>query len=161
MRQWPRADGLRRIAEYANAIGVQKEMVIREDAAGALLPTDLVADAHAAGLAVHAWTFRAENYFLPQAVAHGATTRPRTVIWRRRFMRIWLLESMVCSRTFPHWPGLPWNSSLPAQSTADPTGEELVTRSLSAISPPHLFAQCRSMMPAVINRPGGHMFSKS
>jgi glycerophosphoryl diester phosphodiesterase len=28
-------------------------------------PTMLVTDAHAAGLKVHPWTFRRENYFLP------------------------------------------------------------------------------------------------
>jgi Glycerophosphoryl diester phosphodiesterase family. len=28
-------------------------------------PTSLVQDAHAAGLIVHGWTFRAENIFLP------------------------------------------------------------------------------------------------
>jgi glycerophosphoryl diester phosphodiesterase len=63
--------GLRHVAEYATAIGVEKRMAVTEDAAGALLPTGLIPDAHAAGLAVHAWTFRAENHFLPQGLRRG------------------------------------------------------------------------------------------
>jgi glycerophosphoryl diester phosphodiesterase len=63
--------GLLHIAGYANAIGVQKGMVMREGADGALLATSLVEAAHAAGLAVHAWTFRAENQFLPAALRRG------------------------------------------------------------------------------------------
>jgi glycerophosphoryl diester phosphodiesterase len=63
-------DGLRHIAAYANAIGVEKTMVLAQDGDN-LLPTPLVADAHAAKLAVHAWTFRAENYFLPKALRQG------------------------------------------------------------------------------------------
>ena len=39
-------------------------------------PTALIADAHAAGLIVHGWTFRAENAFLPREFkgpgGHGA-----------------------------------------------------------------------------------------
>ncbi len=59
--------GLADIARYANAIGVEKAMVIPRDANGDLAePTALVRDAHAAGLKVHVWTFRRENYFLPQ-----------------------------------------------------------------------------------------------
>ncbi len=58
--------GLGSIAEYANAIGPNKSLVIPRDADGKLgSPTSLVNDAHAAGLGVHPWTFRAENYFLP------------------------------------------------------------------------------------------------
>jgi glycerophosphoryl diester phosphodiesterase len=58
--------GLEGIAEYANAIGPNKSLVIPRDAVGALAaPTSLVRDAHAAGLGVHPWTFRAENDFLP------------------------------------------------------------------------------------------------
>jgi glycerophosphoryl diester phosphodiesterase len=57
-------EGLRRVATYAKAIGVQKEMVMRAGEHGSLVPTDLVAHAHEAGLAVHVWTFRAENHFL-------------------------------------------------------------------------------------------------
>jgi glycerophosphoryl diester phosphodiesterase len=64
--------GLRDVARYANAIGVQKEMVLAVDAAGLAAPTDLVRDAHAAGLAVHVWTFRAENHFLPPPLRRGA-----------------------------------------------------------------------------------------
>jgi glycerophosphoryl diester phosphodiesterase len=55
---------------------VQKNMVLAETAAGALAPTSLVKDAHAAHLAVHAWTFRAENAFLPRSLQQG--TDPRT-----------------------------------------------------------------------------------
>jgi glycerophosphoryl diester phosphodiesterase len=65
------AAGLKRVAEYADVIGVQKSMVIAEAAGGALTPTRLIADAHAAGLKVHAWTFRAENMFLPVTLRRG------------------------------------------------------------------------------------------
>jgi glycerophosphoryl diester phosphodiesterase len=34
--------------------------------------TALVDDAHAQGLLVHAWTFRAENHFLPAPLRRGA-----------------------------------------------------------------------------------------
>jgi glycerophosphoryl diester phosphodiesterase len=58
--------GLRDIAGYADAIGVDKSLIIARGADDSLgTPSALVADAHAAGLRVHAWTFRAENAFLP------------------------------------------------------------------------------------------------
>lgn len=58
--------GLKEIAQYADAVGVDKSMVIPRDAKDTLLaPTTLVKDAHAAGLKVHIWTLRAENNFLP------------------------------------------------------------------------------------------------
>ncbi len=64
--------GLADVATYANAIGVHKERVLPRDAAGRLAPaTSLVHDAHAVGLAVHAWTFRAENTFLPAELRRG------------------------------------------------------------------------------------------
>lgn len=59
-------EGLKRIATYADGIGPNKAMVIPRGALGSLgPPTTLVRDAHAAGLKVHPWTFRRENYFLP------------------------------------------------------------------------------------------------
>jgi glycerophosphoryl diester phosphodiesterase len=58
--------GLRDVARYAQWLGPDKNQVIGRDAKGFLLPpTSLVADAHQAGLKVVAYTFRAENTFLP------------------------------------------------------------------------------------------------
>jgi glycerophosphoryl diester phosphodiesterase len=58
--------GLAQIADYADAIGVEKTLVIPRTAQGGLgSVTALIDDAHAEGLLVHAWTFRAENHFLP------------------------------------------------------------------------------------------------
>ena len=58
--------GLADIARYADAIGVTKTLIVPRDGAGRSgRPLTLVADAHKAGLKVHVWTFRAENFFLP------------------------------------------------------------------------------------------------
>ena len=58
--------GLAEIAGYATGIGVNKNLIIPRTPSGMLgAPTTLIADAHAAGLVVHGWTFRAENVFLP------------------------------------------------------------------------------------------------
>ncbi len=66
--------GLDAIARYAAAIGPNKSLVIARDAQDALgEPTALVADAHAQGIHVHAWTFRAENSFLPRRLRSGDT----------------------------------------------------------------------------------------
>ena len=65
-------EGLASIARYADAIGVAKLLVIPRGEDGSLArATSLVRDAHAAGLAVHAWTFRAENHFLPPPLRSG------------------------------------------------------------------------------------------
>ena len=64
--------GLKAVATYADGIGPHKEMVIPRGALGTLgRPTPLVSAAHAAGLKVHPWTFRRENYFLPLAEKSG------------------------------------------------------------------------------------------
>jgi glycerophosphoryl diester phosphodiesterase len=61
--------GLRAIAEYADAIGVNKLLIIPRNADETLgEPTALIANAHAQGLRVHGWTFRAEDHFLPRGV---------------------------------------------------------------------------------------------
>jgi len=58
--------GLRRIARYADVLGPDKNVLIPRDANSYLLePTDVVDDAHAAGLEVMPYTFRDENQFLP------------------------------------------------------------------------------------------------
>ncbi|WP_428679028.1 glycerophosphodiester phosphodiesterase [Sphingopyxis sp.] len=65
-------EGLKAVAAYADGIGPFKEMIIPRSALGTLGdPTALVRDAHAAGLKVHPWTFRRENYFLPLADKAG------------------------------------------------------------------------------------------
>ena len=70
--------GLKAIARYADGVGVEKTLILPRDAEGrSAAPSDLVARAHAAGLLVHAWTFRPENYFLPAELRRGETADPR------------------------------------------------------------------------------------
>lgn len=58
--------GLRDIARYADVASPSKDYIVPRDASGRSLgPTTFVPDAHAAGLDVVAYTFRAENTFLP------------------------------------------------------------------------------------------------
>lgn len=57
--------GLAEIASYASGVGVNKDLMIPRVGGFLGQPTTLVADAHARGLIVHGWTFRAENTFLP------------------------------------------------------------------------------------------------
>ena len=63
--------GLKQIAAYAYGIGPDKAQLWSGNTA-----TSLVADAHAAGLRVHPWTYRAENYFVREPFRHG--TDPAT-----------------------------------------------------------------------------------
>lgn len=64
--------GLKAIAAYADGIGPAKALIVPRDAAGkSMAPTTLVTDAHAVGLKVHPWTFRAENAFLPAELRKG------------------------------------------------------------------------------------------
>ncbi|MCP3734921.1 glycerophosphodiester phosphodiesterase [Sphingomonas sp. RP10(2022)] len=58
--------GLRQVATYAYGLGPDKAQLWNGDVA-----TTLVADAHAAGLRVHPWTYRAENVFLPARFRRG------------------------------------------------------------------------------------------
>jgi glycerophosphoryl diester phosphodiesterase len=62
--------GLRDVATYAWGIGPNKAMLWNGS-----LATSLVADAHEAGLRVHPWTYRAENYFLPSRFRDGINPR--------------------------------------------------------------------------------------
>lgn len=68
--------GLAEVARTADGIGPSKEMIVPRTMLGRSgEPTDLVRDAHAAGLKVHVWTFRAENYFLPLELRKGVDPR--------------------------------------------------------------------------------------
>ncbi|MFB2936282.1 glycerophosphodiester phosphodiesterase [Aerosakkonemataceae cyanobacterium BLCC-F154] len=63
---------LAKIAKYATGIGPNKQMIIPVDSDGKLLsPTSLIADAHAAGLLVHPYTFRNENQYLAPDYNHN------------------------------------------------------------------------------------------
>jgi glycerophosphoryl diester phosphodiesterase len=74
--QMASAEGLKIVATYADGIGPNKAMVIPRTLLGNLGDsTTLVADAHKVGLAVHPWTFRRENYFLPLAQKSGVDPR--------------------------------------------------------------------------------------
>ena len=60
------------MAAYVDGIGPSKDLIVPRDGAGrSLAPTTLIADAHAAGLLVHPFTFRAENLFLPLELRRG------------------------------------------------------------------------------------------
>jgi glycerophosphoryl diester phosphodiesterase len=65
--------GLAEVAEYADAVGAHITLVLTPEGT----PTSLVANAKAAGLAVHAWTVRPENEFLPQMLRTGDEPRGR------------------------------------------------------------------------------------
>lgn len=76
--QMATAAGLRAVAEYANGVGPDKSYVIPRKPDGSLgEPTRFVADAHAAGLLVHPYTFRAENQFLPTELQQGSSPADR------------------------------------------------------------------------------------
>lgn len=62
--------GLRAIATYAQGVGLAKRLIVPVARDGAMQPgTGVVTDAHAAGLLVHAWTFRSDSQFLARAYA--------------------------------------------------------------------------------------------
>jgi glycerophosphoryl diester phosphodiesterase len=64
--------GLAKVAAYADFIGVDTILIEPRDGEGdAQPPTRLIADAHAVGLKVVGWTFRAENQFLARGDRRG------------------------------------------------------------------------------------------
>ncbi|MFA6300030.1 MAG: glycerophosphodiester phosphodiesterase [Nocardioides sp.] len=65
--------GLAEIAEYADGLGANKDLVLpRDPATGATgEPSRLVADAHRRGLVVHVWTVRDENLFMATNFRRG------------------------------------------------------------------------------------------
>lgn len=70
--------GLEAVAEYAVGVGPEKGYIIPRKPDGSLgEPTRFVTDAHAAGLLVHPYTFRAENQFLPTELQRGGSPAER------------------------------------------------------------------------------------
>lgn len=62
----PSAAQLRELRKLVHGIRAAKSLDYPRDATGAVSePTVLVREAHALGLAVHAWTFRSADAFLP------------------------------------------------------------------------------------------------
>ena len=75
-------DALASLAGTIDAIGPHKSLVLQARGDGSLGPgTALVDEAHEAGLAVHAWTYRAENAFLapPHRCGDDPTAHGRLV----------------------------------------------------------------------------------
>jgi glycerophosphoryl diester phosphodiesterase len=71
------AAGLAEVAGYADGVGPNKALVVPRDPAGNRLEaTGLVGDAHRAGLVVHPWTFRRENFFLAPEFRQGDPASP-------------------------------------------------------------------------------------
>ena len=63
--------GIKAIAGFAEGLGPEWPLVVPIADGDLGAPTQLVAWAHAAGMAVHPWTVRAENAFLPAKLKRG------------------------------------------------------------------------------------------
>ena len=70
--------GMAEIKTYADVVAPQVRAIIPLGKDGRLAPpTSFVADAHAAGLLVHIWTFRPENFFLAADFKDGGLDNQR------------------------------------------------------------------------------------
>ena len=67
------AAGIKAIATFAEGLGPEWPLVIPTTGGVLGQPTALVGEAHAAGLAVHPWTIRAENACLPKSLQRGTS----------------------------------------------------------------------------------------
>lgn len=67
--------GLKIISEFVDVVGCHKEWVIQRDLNNNLLssiPSTITKQAHRLGMAVHVWTFRPENEFIPDDLKYGS-----------------------------------------------------------------------------------------
>jgi len=69
--------GLKAIARYADGVGPNSAWIVPVSGNVAQEPTDFVRNAHNEKLAVHPWTFRPENNFLPQQYRQGNPSSPQ------------------------------------------------------------------------------------
>ena len=68
-----RSAGLDFLKGFVDGIGAHTQLIVPSDGKRLQAPTALIQEAHARGLAVHGWTFRAENQFLPAELARGSS----------------------------------------------------------------------------------------
>ena len=68
-----RSTGLDFLKGFVDGIGAHTQLIVPSDGRRLQAPTALIQEAHARGLAVHGWTFRAENQFLPAELARGSS----------------------------------------------------------------------------------------
>ncbi|MFT2815304.1 glycerophosphodiester phosphodiesterase family protein [Leifsonia sp. A12D58] len=81
-------EGLYALAGKVDGISVNKSLILANDDSGRVAgTTDLVDDAHAAGLEVYTWTLRPENKFLSQPFRRG-TGRADFGDWQGEFQTI-------------------------------------------------------------------------
>jgi glycerophosphoryl diester phosphodiesterase len=83
--------GLAEVAGYADVIAPPTRAIIPLRPDNKLgTPTSLVADAHKAGLLVHIWTFRPENYFLAADFRSGSDPAFRNEVGSIREMQAYI-----------------------------------------------------------------------
>jgi len=68
------SQGLDFLKGYVDGIGAHTQLIVPTDGRRLLTPTAFIQNAHARGLPVHGWTFRAENQFLPTELARGTSS---------------------------------------------------------------------------------------
>ena len=85
-----RSVGLDFMKGYADGIGAHTQLIVPTDGRRLQPPTELIKEAHARGLLVHGWTFRAENQFLPAELARGsgATAKGDMTAQLRAFIEV-------------------------------------------------------------------------
>jgi glycerophosphoryl diester phosphodiesterase len=114
------SEGLRAIKTYADVVAPQVRAIIPLDADGRLAsPTRLVADAHAAGLLVHIWTFRPENFFLAKDFRDGGGDADRNTAGSIAEMRRYIEAGI--DGFFTDDPGLGRQAIEAAGANPDPT----------------------------------------
>ena len=115
------ARGLAQISEYADAVGLCKDIMIPRRADGSLgRPTNVIANAHRNGLEVIGWTFRRENQYLP--LEFRSSTDPKAPGNMRaeveRFLRAGMDSVFTDNPDVVTGVSTPATTSTPARSAA-------------------------------------------
>ncbi|WP_406623633.1 glycerophosphodiester phosphodiesterase family protein [Acidovorax sp. SDU_ACID1] len=75
--QMASAQGMAAIAAYAQGVALPRQLAMAMDKGRWIAPSAATREAKAAGLAVHVWTLRPENQFLPPAYRKGTNPADR------------------------------------------------------------------------------------